>query len=82
MVVISSVRGGVYYVRVVQIIYFPLGLGEYGTLIWQKILKKVKEIDFCKSLLIGLTFFIVLFIIMSPNFLLQMTHDAIISLYM
>ena len=82
MVVISSVIGGVYYVRVVQIIYFPLGLGEYGTLIWQKILKKVKEIDFCKSLLIGLTFFIVLFIIMSPNILLQMTHDAIISLYM
>jgi len=33
MVVISSVIAGVYYVRVVQIIYFPLGLGDYGTLI-------------------------------------------------
>ncbi len=82
VVVISSVIAGVYYVRVVQIIYFPIGLGDYGTLIWQKILKKAKEIDFRKSLLTGLTFFMILFIIISPNFLLQMTHEAIISLYM
>ena len=33
MVVISSVRGGYYDVRVIQIINFPLELGEYGTLI-------------------------------------------------
>lgn len=82
VVVISSVIAGVYYVRVVQIIYFPLGLGDYSMLIWQKALKKVKRIDFSKSVLIGVTFFMVLFLIISPNFLLQITHDAIICLYM
>ena len=81
IVVVSSVIAGVYYVRVVQIIYFPLGLGDYGALIWQKVLKRGKKIDFSKSVLIGLTFFMILFLIMSPNFLLQITHDAIISLY-
>ena len=82
VVVISSVVAGFYYVRVVQIIYFPLGLGDYCMLIWQKGLKKEKRIDFSKSVLIGFTFFMVLFLIISPNFLLQITHDATISLYM
>lgn len=82
MIVISSVIAGVYYVRLVQIIYFPFGSGDYSMLIWQKVLKKEKRIDFSKSVLIGLTFFIILFLIISPNFLLQITHDATISLYM
>lgn len=82
MIVISSVIAGVYYVRLVQIIYFPFGSGEYSMLIWQKILKREKRIDFSRSVLIGLTFFIILFLIISPNFLLQITHDATISLYM
>lgn len=82
MIVISSVIAGVYYVRLVQIIYFPFGSGDYSMLIWQKVLKKEKRIDFSKSVLIGFTFFIILFLIISPNFLLQITHDATISLYM
>lgn len=82
MVVVSSVIAGVYYVRLVQIIYFPLGLEESSMLTLQKALEKEKQIDFNKSVLIGLTFFIILFLIISPNFLLQITHDATISLYM
>lgn len=82
MIVISSVIAGVYYVRLVQIIYFPFGLKEFFMLIWQKVLKKENQVDFSKSVLIGLTFFIILFLIISPNFLLQITHDATISLYM
>lgn len=76
--VISSVIAGVYYVRIVQIIYFQ---ADYPILIWQKVLKKDKSIDLSKSLLIGSTFFVILFLIISPNFLLQITHDATISLY-
>ena len=68
MIVISSVIAGVYYVRLVQIIYFPFGSGDYSMLVWQKVLKKEKRIDFSKSVLIGLTFFIILFLIISPNF--------------
>ena len=82
MIVVSSVIAGVYYVRLVQIIYFPWGAEEYSMLNMQKVLKKEKQIDFRKSVLIGLTFFIILFLIISPNFLLQITHDATISLYM
>ena len=82
MIVISSVIAGVYYVRLVQIIYFPFGSKEFFMLIWQKVLKKENQVDFSKSALIGLTFFIILFLIISPNFLLQITHDATISLYM
>ena len=76
--VISSVIAAVYYVRLVQIIYFQV---DYSILIWQKVLKKEKKINLRKSLLIGFTFFLILFLIFYPNFLLQITHDATISLY-
>lgn len=82
VVVVSSVIAGVYYVRLVQIIYFPSGKAGYSLLVWQKILRKEKRINLSKSLLIGSTFFIILFLMISPNFLLQITHDAAISLYM
>uniref|UniRef100_A0AAU8HQ28 NADH:ubiquinone reductase (H(+)-translocating) n=1 Tax=Porifera sp. TaxID=3140030 RepID=A0AAU8HQ28_9METZ len=82
IVVVSSVIAGVYYVRLVQIIYFPFGRADYSLLIWQKVLRKEKRINLSKSLLIGFTFFIILFLMISPNFLLQITHDAAISLYM
>ena len=80
--VISSVVAGVYYVRLVQIIYFqtdePLG---GSILVWQKVLNREKGVDSSKSLLIGFTFLIILFLMISPNFLLQITHDTTISLY-
>ncbi len=81
IIVLSSGIAGVYYVRLVQIIYFPLGSRDYLMLVWQKGLKKEIRIDFSKSAIIGATFFIILFLIVSPSFLLQLTHDATISLY-
>ena len=78
IIVVSSVIAGVYYVRVVQIIYFQV---ENSVLIWQRIFKKERVMELSKSLLIGATFFIILFMMVSPNFILQITHDATISLY-
>ncbi len=78
LAVISSVIAGVYYIRLVHLIYFPI---DYSILIWQNILIKQINVSFSKSFLIGITFFILLFLIISPNFLLQITHDATISLY-
>nr|YP_001648421.1 NADH dehydrogenase subunit 2 [Cinachyrella kuekenthali]ABW83837.1 NADH dehydrogenase subunit 2 [Cinachyrella kuekenthali] len=78
IIVVSSVIAGVYYVRVVQIIYFQV---ENSVLIWQRIFKKERAMELSKSLLIGFTFFIILFLMVSPNCLLQITHDATISLY-
>ena len=77
IIVVSSVIAGVYYVRVVQIIYFQV---ENSVLIRQRILKKERVMELSKSLLIGGTFFIILFMMVCPNFLLQITHDATISL--
>lgn len=82
VVVLSSVIAGVYYVRLVQIIFFPFGMADYSVLIWQKTLRKEQRINLSRSLLIGFTFFMVLFLMISPSFLLQITHDAVISLYL
>nr|CAD5128095.1 nad2 [Tethya citrina] len=82
VVVLSSVIAGVYYVRLVQIIFFPFGMVDYSVLIWQKVLKKEQRINLSRSLLIGFTFFMVLFLMIWPSFLLQITHDAVISLYL
>ena len=76
--VVSSVVAGVYYVRVVQVIYFQV---ENSIFIWERILKKERVMEFSKSMLIGATFFIILFLMAFPNFLLQITHDATISIY-
>lgn len=78
IVVVSSVIAGVYYVRVVQIIYFQV---ESSILIWERIFKKERVMGLSKSMLIGVTFFIILLLMASPNFLLQITHGATISLY-
>ena len=76
--VVSSVVAGVYYVRVVQVIYFQV---ENSIFIWERILKKERVMELSKSMLIGATFFIILFLMAFPNFLLQITHDATISIY-
>lgn len=83
IVVICSVIAGVYYVRIVKIINFQT---DYPLLIWQKVLNKrnsefFDRLDFKKSLLIGVSFFFILFLMVSPNLLLQLTYDATISIY-
>ena len=76
-VVIASVIGGVYYVRIVQIIYFS----TFFLLTWQRALNRLGQIKFRKSIPLGVAIFIVLFIIISPTWALQMAHDATIGLY-
>ena len=83
IVVICSVIAGVYYVRLVKIINFQT---DYPLLIWRKVLNKrnsnfFDRLDFKKSLLIGVSFFFILFLMASPNLLLQLTYDATISIY-
>ena len=77
MIVVVSVIAGVYYVRVVQIIYFS----SYFLLIWQKVIDRLEVINLRKSVFLGAIFFIVLFLMVLPNWVLQMTHDATISIY-
>lgn len=76
-IVVVSVIAGVYYVRVVQIIYFS----SYFLLIWQKVIDRLEVINLRKSVFLGAIFFIVLFLMVLPNWVLQMTHDATISIY-
>jgi hypothetical protein len=62
----------------VHLIYFPV---DYSLLAWQKILNKQETETFGRSVIMGICLFIVLFLLISPNFLLQLTHNATISLY-
>jgi NADH:ubiquinone oxidoreductase subunit 2 (subunit N) len=78
VIVISSVIAGVYYVRVVKLLYFQT---DYPLLVWQRVLNRESGVDFPRSILIGVTLFFILFFIICPNFLLQITHDATICLY-
>lgn len=77
MIVVVSVIAGVYYVRVVQIIYFS----SHFLLIWQKVINRLEEINLRKSVFLGGVLYIVLFLMVLPNWVLQMTHDATISIY-
>lgn len=77
VIVVASVIGGVYYVRVVQIIYFP----NYFWLIWQKTINRIEGMNIRKSILLGVVFYMILFILVSPNWVLQMTHNATINVY-
>nr|YP_004123639.1 NADH dehydrogenase subunit 2 [Oscarella tuberculata]ADO51384.1 NADH dehydrogenase subunit 2 [Oscarella tuberculata]AFX73451.1 NADH dehydrogenase subunit 2 [Oscarella sp. violet]AFX73466.1 NADH dehydrogenase subunit 2 [Oscarella tuberculata] len=76
--VLCSVIAGVYYVRIVKIIYFQ---AESSLLIWKDVLTGDKRGEFRRSILIGLSLYIILFIMISPNLLLQIAHDATMGLY-
>lgn len=62
-VVIASVIAGVYYVRIVRIIYFT----NYFLLTWQKVLNRLEVIKFRKSIPLGAAIFMILFLMVSPN---------------
>nr|YP_009158771.1 NADH dehydrogenase subunit 2 [Crella elegans]AKO90228.1 NADH dehydrogenase subunit 2 [Crella elegans] len=76
-IVVASVIAGVYYVRVVQIIYFP----NYFLLIWHKVINRVGIMNLRKSIILGVVSFLIFFLMISPNWVLQMTHDTTISVY-
>lgn len=69
---------GVYYVRLVIILYFqPDSLG----LVLQRGVKNEERMNINVSLLIGVTIYIIMFIMVCPNFIMQLSHDVIISLF-
>jgi NADH:ubiquinone oxidoreductase subunit 2 (subunit N) len=78
LAVICSVVAGVYYVRIVKIIYFQ---ADSFFLVGLKTLREKKRINFRKSLLIGATFYLMGFMIISPNLLLQVAHWATVGLF-
>lgn len=78
LIVISSVIGGVYYVRLVVILYFQ---PDSLSLVLLRLLKKEESINLNMSLLIGLTMYIVMFIMVCPNFIMQLSYEGIISLF-
>ena len=62
-VVIASVITGVYYVRIVQIIYFTNSF--LGT--WSKVIHRLEVLPFRKSIPLGAVIFLLMFLMMSPN---------------
>nr|WRM53923.1 NADH dehydrogenase subunit 2 [Bathypathes sp. 2 YY-2024] len=78
LAVICSVVAGVYYVRIVKIIYFQ---ADSSLLIGPKTLKKENRVNLRKSLLIGASLYPIGFTIVSPNLLLQVAHWATMGLF-
>nr|QIN90385.1 NADH dehydrogenase subunit 2 [Edwardsianthus gilbertensis] len=78
LAVICSVVAGVYYVRLVKIIYFQ---SDSYFLIGLKTLKKERRINFRRSLLVGSNLFPIGFLILTPNLLLQLVFWATVGLF-
>nr|ACX48927.1 NADH dehydrogenase subunit 2 [Leiopathes glaberrima] len=78
LAVICSVVAGVYYVRIVKIIYFQ---ADSSLLIGPKTLQKENRVNLRKSLLIGASLYPIGFTIVSPNLLLQVAHWATVGLF-
>ena len=75
--VVCSVIAGVYYVRIVKIIYFQAGS---SSLIWQHVFIKDKVESFFKYILIGISLFFILFLMFTPNFIMLVSHNATMGL--
>ena len=73
VIVLSTVVAGVYYVRLVKIIYFQR---DCWGLVWERVLCRGERADLMVSLLVGGCFYGVLLVMVFPGFILQMTYDA------
>ena len=78
LAVVCSVIAGVYYVRIVKIIYFQ---ADSSLLIGIKTLRGENRINLRKALLIGASLYVIGFTIASPNLLLQLAHWATVGLF-
>nr|YP_001648668.1 NADH dehydrogenase subunit 2 [Igernella notabilis]ABW83948.1 NADH dehydrogenase subunit 2 [Igernella notabilis] len=79
--VVSSVVAGINYVRVVKIIYFQI---DSALFIWNKVLNinniyvKNGTLNLKRAIIIGGSFYVVLFLMICPNILLRLTHGLFI----
>nr|YP_654409.1 NADH dehydrogenase subunit 2 [Siderastrea radians]ABG02383.1 NADH dehydrogenase subunit 2 [Siderastrea radians] len=78
LAVMCSVVAGVYYVRIVKIIYFQ---ASFSLLISSKMLRKENWINLRKALLIGAGLYVIGFTMFSPNLWLQLAHWAVGGLF-
>nr|YP_009158837.1 NADH dehydrogenase subunit 2 [Porites rus]CRN13696.1 NADH dehydrogenase subunit 2 (mitochondrion) [Porites rus] len=78
LAVVCSVVAGVYYVRIVKIIYFQ---ASFSLLICSKVLRKENWINLRKALLIGAGLYVIGFTMLSPNLWLQLAHWAVGGLF-
>lgn len=63
VIVVASVIGGVYYVRMAQIIYFP----NYFSILSQKLINRVAVINLRKSVILGGASYLICFLMVAPN---------------
>lgn len=66
--VVFSVIAGFYYVRLVQLIYFPI---DFGVLLWQRALFQGGPAGFSSALLVSATCYLIVFVLVVPSLLLQ-----------
>lgn len=74
--IVFSVVAGFYYVRLVQLIYYPV---DFSVLLWQRTASQVAPIGFRLALLISIAFYLVLFALVQPGLLLQLGFWATLA---
>lgn len=68
IVVFFSVVAGFYYVRLVQLMYFPV---DFGLLLWQRVLSQRANVSMSLALLAGVTCYFIVFTLLLPSLPLQ-----------
>ena len=76
--VFCSVIAGVYYIRIIKILFFQK---NSFLLITIKVLKKESKLNFKKVFLIGFCFYFILFFFLSPHFLFFFFSQIIFDLF-
>jgi NADH:ubiquinone oxidoreductase subunit 2 (subunit N) len=72
-----SVLSCYYYVRLLVILYFTLN----NWFPWVRIMDRHGDINLGKLIPMAISLFITSFILLSPNWVIQVSHESCVSLY-
>ncbi len=76
--IICAIIAGVYYVRIVKISYFQIDKSYY---MWKEALIGKREVNYNKSIILGLTLFLIISLTIYPNLILSIVHLGTLSIY-
>ena len=76
--ILCAMVAGVYYLRLVKVIYFEQ---SKSFLIWQRILSPKNKVHYSIDIVLGLTSYLLLIILLFPQIVTEITHFGIISLF-
>ncbi len=76
--ILCSMVAGAYYLRIVKIVYFQKAS---NFMVWENLLGGEKAVDESLSLTLGVSIYLVLFLIINPNPWVLFSHWGVVSLF-